>query len=154
MQYEHFMLQPAEICTHAWTGRAPRRQVPGEALELEEALRGDRVAREELGELVDLTGSEGDVHERELREDLVLHRLGPAAADADDALGILALQPLRLAEVGSELVVGLLADRAGVEEDEIGLAAGGRLAVAQRLEHPLHALRVVLFIWQPNVVTW
>ena len=25
-----------------------------------------------------------------------------------------------------------------------GVAAGGRLAVAQRLEHPLHALRVVL----------
>ena len=24
MQYEHFMLQPAEICTHPWTGRSRR----------------------------------------------------------------------------------------------------------------------------------
>ena len=71
MQYEHFMLQPAEICTHAWKSRARlARQVAGEALELEEALGGERVAGEELGELVDLAGAEGDVDERELAEDL------------------------------------------------------------------------------------
>ena len=72
--------------------RALRRQVAGEALELEEALRGERVAREELGELVDLARAERDVDERELAEDLVLDRLRPAAADADDALRILALE--------------------------------------------------------------
>src|SRR3954453_20635663 len=48
------------------------REVAGEALELEEALRRDRVAGEELGELVDLAGPEGDVDERELTEDLIL----------------------------------------------------------------------------------
>jgi hypothetical protein len=40
--------------------------MPGEALELEVALRGERVAGEELGELVDLSRAEGDVDEREL----------------------------------------------------------------------------------------
>ena len=93
MQYEQFMLQPTLICTHAWKSRARlRRQVAGEALELEEALRGERVAGQELGELVDLAGPERDVDEREAREDLVLDRLRPAAADADDALGVLALE--------------------------------------------------------------
>ena len=62
------MLQPAEICTQAWTSRARLAgQVAGEALELEEALGRQRVAREELGELVDLPRAEGDVDERELR---------------------------------------------------------------------------------------
>ena len=63
--------------------RALHRQPAGEVLELEVALRGQRVARQELGELVDLPGAERDVDERELLEDLVLDRLRPAPADAD-----------------------------------------------------------------------
>ena len=47
--------------------RALAGQVAGEALELEEALGGQRVAGQELGQLVDLAGAEGDVDERELR---------------------------------------------------------------------------------------
>src|ERR1700730_6790460 len=43
-----------------------------------------------------------------------------------------------------EAAVRRLADRTGVEQDQVGLAALGRLAVAERLEHPLHPLRVVL----------
>ncbi len=119
-------------------------QVAGEALELEVALRAERVAREELGQLVHLTGAEGDVDERELAEDLVLDRLRPAAADADHDVGALALAALGVAEVGEELAVGRLADRAGVEEDQVGDLGIGRLGVADRLEHALHALAVVL----------
>jgi hypothetical protein len=55
-----------------------------------------------------------------------------------------ALAGRRLAQVGDEALVGLLADGAGVEEDQVGLVLLGRLAVAQRLEHPLHPLGVVL----------
>ena len=97
--------------------------MPGEALELEVALRGQRVAGQELGELVDLAGAERDVDEREAREHLLLDRLRPAAADADHALGSLALEPLGLAEVGDEAAVGRLADRAGVEQDQVGVVA-------------------------------
>ena len=96
----------------------------GEVLELEVALGGQRVGVEELGQLVDLARSEGDVDEGEALEDLVLDRLRPAAADADDALGLFGLEPLRLAEVGDEAVVGRLADRAGVEEDQVGGCRG------------------------------
>ena len=114
------------------------------ALELEVALRGQRVARQELGELVDLARAERDVDEREAREHLVLDRLRPAAADADDTLGSFALEPLGLAEMGDEAAVRLLADRARVEQDQVGLARARRLGVAERLEHALHALGVVL----------
>jgi hypothetical protein len=55
--------------------------VAGEVLELEVALRGQRVGGEELGQPVDLARPEGDVDEREALEDLVLDRLRPAASN-------------------------------------------------------------------------
>jgi hypothetical protein len=119
-------------------------KVAGEALELEEALGGDRVAGEELTELVELARPEGDVDVGELPEDVVLDRLRPAPADADHPLGVAALERAGLAQVGDEALVGLLADRAGVEEDQVGVLAARRLGVADRLEHALHPLRVVL----------
>ena len=126
------------------------RQVAGEALELEVALRAERVGGQELGELVDLARAEGDVDERELAEDVVLDRLRPAAADADDDVGPRALDALGLVQVGDEAAVGRLADRARVEEDEVGVVALRRLGVAQRLEHALHALGVVLVHLAPE----
>ena len=124
--------------------------MPREALELEEALRADRVGRQELGQAADLPGPEGDVHEREPLEDLVLDRLRPAAADADDPARVLGLQALRLAQVRDEARVRRLADRAGVEEDQVRAFALGRLLVAERLEHAAHALRVVLVHLAPE----
>jgi hypothetical protein len=122
----------------------------GEPLELEVALRGERVARQELGEAVDLPGAERHVDEREAREDLLLDRLRPAAAHADHDLRALALEALGLAEVGDEAVVGFLADRARVEEDEVGVGARRRFGVAEQLEHALHPLGVVLVHLTPE----
>ena len=89
-------------------------------------------------------GPEGHVDERELLEDLILHGLGPAAADSDDPGGILGLEPLGLPEPAEKAVVGGLADRAGVEEDHVGVVLLLGLGVAERFEHALHALGVVL----------
>ena len=125
-------------------------QVAGEALELEEALRRDAVGGQELRELVHLAGAERDVDERELREHAVLHRLRPAAADADHALGIAPLERARLVEMRDEALVGLLADRAGVEQDQVGLVALRHLGVPERLEHALHVLGVVLVHLAPE----
>src|SRR6185437_6523022 len=122
---------------------AAGRQVAGEVLELEVPLRGQRVGVEELGQLVDLAGAEGDVDEREALEHLVLDRLRPATADADGPARVFALQPFRLAQVADEAAVGRLADRAGVEEDQVGFAALRRLLVAERGEHAPHPLGVV-----------
>jgi hypothetical protein len=137
-------LQPWEICSQPWKlALAAGRQVAREVLELEVALGAERVGVEELRQLVDLARPEGDVDEREALEDLVLDRLRPAAADADDPLRIFGLEPLRLAEVGDEATVGRLADRAGVEEDQVGAVAALGLLVAERSKHPPHPLGVM-----------
>ena len=137
-------MQPTLIWSQPWSSGPACPATRREALELEVALRAQRVARQELREPVHLAGPEGDVDEREAREDLVLERLGPAAADADHAGRVLALEAAGLAEMGDQVVVGGLADRAGVEEDQVGLRALRRLGVAERLEHAAHVLGVVL----------
>jgi hypothetical protein len=124
--------------------------VAREALELEEPLSGQRFRRQELRQLVDLSGSEGDVDERKLLEDLLLDGLGPAPADPDDPVGMRALEVLGLMQVGDEPLVGLLADGARVEEDQLGVLPRVHLRVSERLEHPLHALGVVLVHLAPE----
>jgi len=47
-------------------------------------------------------------------------------------------------------VVGRLADRAGVEQDQIGVVTVRGFLVAERLEHALHALGVVLVHLAPE----
>ena len=72
MQYEQRQLQPTLICSQPWKGRVRRtRQVSGEALELEVALCGQRVAVQEVGETVHLPGAKGNIDEREALEDLL-----------------------------------------------------------------------------------
>ncbi len=120
------------------------RQVTRERLELEVPLGRQRVAGQELGQLVHLTRPERHVHEREALEDLLLDRLRPASADPDHRVRRPPLERVGLAQMRDEALIRLLADRARVEQDQIGLAALRSLAVAKRLEHALHPLRVVL----------
>ena len=63
---------------------------------------------------------------------------------------MLGLEPLGLAQVALQPRVRLLADRAGVEQDQVRAVAGGGLGVAQGLEHALHALGVVLVHLAPE----
>ena len=94
-------------------------------------------------EVRDRAGPESDVDLRVQIEDPLLLRLGVTAADRDDEIGVLALSGAGIAEVGGELRVGLLANRARVEDDDVRLLLRGRLAEAERLEHALDALGVV-----------
>src|SRR5207237_397566 len=88
-------------------------------------------------------GPEGDVDLRVELEDALALRLGVAAADGDHAIGILALARRGVTEVRGELRVGLLADRAGVEDDDVRLGGSRRFAEPELLEHALDPLRVV-----------
>ena len=91
----------------------------------------------------DRTRPEGDVDVRvELEEPLPLG-LGVAAADDDHLLGLALLQRRGLGEVRGEALVGLLADRARVEDEDVRLVLRHRLPEAERLEHALDPLRVV-----------
>ena len=127
------------------------RQVAGEALELEEALGGDasrwsgtrracgpgraRTPRRRTG----TGGTRWSFTDCAQQPPTPITRSGSRRLSAR-----------RLAQVGDEALVGLLADRAGVEQDQVGVLARRRLRVAERLEHALHALGVVLVHLAPE----
>ena len=121
------------------------RQVAGEVLVGAEPAAVDTCATraDPLAEVRDRARPERDVDLRIEVEDALLLRLGEAATDGDHEVGILALSRTGIAEVGGELGVRLLADRARVEDDEIGLLLRDGLPQAERLEHALDALGVV-----------
>src|SRR3954451_21820181 len=77
---------------------------------------------EPIAEVRDRAGPERDIHVGVELEQPVPLRLRIAAADGDDRPRPLALQLRRIAHVGGEARVGLLADRAGVEDDYVRLA--------------------------------
>jgi hypothetical protein len=98
---------------------------------------------EPLAEMWDRAGAECDIDLRIELEDPFALRFGVAAADSDDELGILALPGSRVAEIGGELGVRFLADRAGVEDEDVGVSLRGCLAEPDRFEHALDPLGVV-----------
>ena len=96
-----------------------------------------------VGEVRDRAGPEGDVDVRVQLEEPLPLRLGVAAADGDHLLGLARLEGRGLREVRGEALVGLLADRARVEDEDVRLVLRHRLAEPERLEHALDPLRVV-----------
>src|SRR4029077_4150720 len=96
---------------------------------------------EPVGPMRDRPRAEGDVDLRIEREDPLPLRLGVAPADGDHGVGMRALARTRLAEIGGELRVRLLADRARVEDDDVRVLRGHRLAEPEVLEHALDPLR-------------
>src|SRR5207302_8192318 len=98
------------------------RQVAGELRPFGEAAsRRLTAGAEPIGEMQNRPGTEGDVDERIEVEDPFALGLGEAAADGDHALGIGILERLRLSQMRGEALIGLLANRAGVEDDHVRL---------------------------------
>ena len=141
-------MQPIETCTQAWKRRS--RWTGSSAAKAPLLAGAERAASDALAagaepvaEVRDRAGPERDVDVRvELEQPLPL-RLRVAAADGDDRSGPLALQLRRIAHVGGEARVGLLADRARVEDDHVRLVLRRRLAEPELLEQALDPLGVV-----------
>ena len=115
----------------------------------------DRPARrallaQELGGPVHVVGAEHDVDVGRLVDDEVAVLLGQAAADHDLHVGPPLLEGLELTEVAVELVVGVLADAAGVEHHHVGIVDAGGRAQAVGLEQAGDALGVVLVHLAPE----
>ena len=95
--------------------------------------------------------TENDVHVRRAGDDGLAFLAGNAAADADDEIWIQLLELAHPAEFVEDLLLRLLAHRAGVEQDDVRLlrlvglhdAAGGT-------EHVGHLVRVVLVHLAPE----
>ena len=140
MQNAHELSQPIWIVTHArvvdlargpaaptGTPRAPR----GSRRSARSARGPARAARRRVGQVV---GAEHDVDVAGPLDDQLAVLLGQAAADRDLQVGPAVLERLEVPEVAVELVVGVLPDAAGVEDDDVGgLEVVGRLhALARR----------------------
>ena len=105
---------------------------------------------QQLGRPVHVVGAEHDVDVRRPPADRVTVLLGQAAADHDLEVGAGRFERLEVAERAVELVVGVLADAAGVEHDHVGLVRplGGLQTVG--LEQAGDALGVVLVHLAPE----
>ncbi len=123
-----------------------RRQLPGERpLDDSEAaaIDADAPHSDPVGEMRDRARSERHVDERIELEDPLALGLRVAAAHGDHAVRLGLLQRPRLREMRGEPLVGLLPDRARVEDDHVRLVLRHRLAETDRLEHPGDPLGVV-----------
>ena len=132
-------LQPGLVAALALAG-----QVAGEVVEGREVALGQLAAGGDVvAQLVDGARAERQVDERVEVEQLLLHRLRPAAADHDPLLRVALLGRARLHQVRHESLVGLLTDRAGVEHQHVGLALIPRFSHSQRLQQALDPLGIV-----------
>ena len=123
---------------------AVHRQVACEVLvRTEPASRRLAAGADPFAEVRDRAWAERNVDLRVELEDPLPLRFRVAAADGDNELGVLPLPCAGVAEVGGQFRVRLLADRAGVEDEHVGILGRGRLAEPERLEHALDPLRVV-----------
>ena len=80
-----------------------------------------RRLRDQLGQAVQGLRAEHHVDEGRARHDGRAFLAGHAAADADDEIGVGLLEMAHPAEVVEHLFLRLLAHRAGVEQDDVGV---------------------------------
>ncbi len=101
-------------------------------------------ARHELADAGDGRRPEHEVDVRRALLDAALLELGHAPHHPDDQVGPRALQVLEGAELGVHLVLGLLPDRTGVEEDQVGVVGPVGQLIRLALEQAGDPLGVVL----------
>ena len=95
---------------------------------------------EQLGHPGELAGPHDEVDVRRAAENRLLVLLCHAAQHADLDLGLALLEPLDPAQGAIDLVLGVLADRAGVVKDRVGLvdsSVSSYPSVAQLGHHQL-----------------
>ena len=121
--------RPRSTPSREWVDSRARRQRRREDLErledLELRLAVVPRALEQGRQRAHVVGAEDHVDPGRLLEDDRLVLLGEAAADGDLHALVLALAAGEVAEGAVELVVGVLADGAGVDDDDVGLAVDG-----------------------------
>ena len=154
MQKVQVLLQPTEIDTQPANAESRRvgrvdGKVSSDSRISTSARLLCRARSSSAGQAADVVGAEDDVDPRGALDDGLAVLLGHAAADGDLQVGVGGLGRAQLAEVAVELVVGVLAHGAGVEDDDVGdvrTLRGGdarEVDVAGGLEQPGEALGVV-----------
>ncbi|MNS74375.1 hypothetical protein D3C72_1078500 [compost metagenome] len=100
---------------------------------------------DQLRQAMQCLRAEHQVDERRTLDDRLAFLRRHAAADADDDLATLVLQALPDAQLAEHLLLRLFADRAGVDQDDVGvLRTIGQFQAIAGGEHVGHLGRVVL----------
>ena len=108
-------------------------------------LAGAAAGVDQLRQTVQGLRTEDEVHIRRARDDGSAFLRGHAAADADHHAFLMLFVALPAAELAEDFFLRLLADRAGVDQDDVGLAfIEGEFQAVRSLEHVGHLGRVVL----------
>jgi hypothetical protein len=156
MQNEQNLLQPSMIETKAAMPLDPGGRQMVELLDLGEGNVDLRLAQaapfgDQLRQAMQGLRAEDDVDVGRARDDRRALLTGHATADADDQVGIGQLQQAHPAEVVENAFLRLLAHRAGVEEDDVGVVGGvGLDDFFGCSEHVGHLVRIVLVHLAPE----
>jgi hypothetical protein len=103
------------------------------------------------GQLIELAGAAENIHVRETLENVRPVALGHAADHADDHARVGRLARTELAEAGPDFLLGVFADGAGVEDDDVGGVAIIDRFVPCARSWPRTSSLSSTFIWQPKV---
>ncbi len=156
MQNAHELSQPVWIVIHAAHGHVAHRVQGRRLVERRGAAgspgrRGPRRAgrraaarRSSPGARSEVVGPEDHVDVGARSSDALAIHLGEAAADGDLQARAALAQRLQVAQVPVEAVVGVLADAAGVEDDDVGVLERVRWDEPVAHEQPRDPLGVVL----------
>jgi hypothetical protein len=77
---------------------------------------------QERGKLWDILRPEDNIDMRDALKDTVPLLLGHTATDANDKVRVLTLEPLQVSKLTVDLLLGLVTDATGIEQDEISPA--------------------------------
>ena len=131
-----------------WAGQVTLGQMAvvgvGAVEDLDERPARGALLVQQVGGAVHVVGAEHDVDVGRPLDDARTILLGEAPADDDLEVGVAVFQGLEVAEVAVELVVGVLADTARVEDHHVGVldVVGSHHALG--FEQPRHPFGVVL----------
>ena len=106
-----------------------------------------RHARQQVGQAMVALRADHEIDRRRAADDLLALGLRDAARDRDHELAAVVrgrlLHHADAAELGIDLLGGLLADMAGVEDDEVGVVRRRGLGIAFGCERVRHTMRIV-----------
>ena len=121
--------------------------VLGRELGFDDSAAGGFARRQKLRQAMVGLGAEDEVDGASAAHDFLAFRLGDAAGNGDDHLPprgcAVLLHAADLSQFGIDLLGRLLADVAGVEDDQVGLFGPIGLGIAQGCKHIAHALAVI-----------
>ena len=104
----------------------------------------------ELGEFGDVVGTDDEIDRRHALQQPLAFLLRDAAGDADDESRAPRFDEREPPDLAPELLLGLLAHAAGVQEHEIRALEIGLLDPARRAQHLPDSLRIVLVHLAPE----